>query len=334
MPPQPPEPMRLPNRMPGRESALAAVIVVMVAALGLRWPQFATLSSLRDVLDDTAILILLALGQMLVIVTRCIDLSVAANVALSGMIVAQLEQSHPSLPILVLMIFGMLAGSVFGAVNGLLVWLVRVPSIVATLGTMAMFRGIVYLISAGRWINSDQLSPQFQQEIRDTWLGLSMLSWLAIAGVTSIALLLRYTDAGRRLYLAGSNPAAAAYVGVQVGRSQFNAFVLCGMLAGLCGYLWVARFAVAYTDIASGFELQVIAACVIGGVSIRGGSGTVAGVLLGCVFLGIVRNALPLVGISPFWQMAVNGLVIVGAAMLNEQASAEQPRRILESVAK
>ena len=330
MPPQPPDPMRLTTRVPGREIALAAVIVLMVATLGLHWPQFATLSSLRDVLDDTAILILLALGQMLVIVTRCIDLSVAANVALSGMIVAQLEQAHPSLPIPILMIFGMLAGSVLGAVNGLLVWRVRVPSIVATLGTMAIFRGIVYLISAGRWINSDKLSPQFQQAIRDTWLGLSMLSWLAIAGVASIALLLRFTDAGRRLYLAGSNPTAAAYVGVQVGRSQCNAFILSGMLAGLCGYLWVARFAVAHTDVASGFELQVIAACVIGGVSIRGGSGTVTGVLLGCVFLGVVRNALPLVGISPFWQMAVSGLVIVGAAVFNEQAAAEQPRRILE----
>jgi len=107
------------------------------------------------------------------------------------MIVAQLEQAHPSLPIPILMIFGMFAGSVLGAVNGLLVWRVRVPSIVATLGTMAMFRGIVYLISAGRWINSDKLSPQFQQAIRDTWLGLSMLSWLAIAGVASMAPKLR-----------------------------------------------------------------------------------------------------------------------------------------------
>ena len=129
--------------------------------------------------------------------------------------------------------------------------------------------------------------------------------------------LLRHATFGRRLFASGSNPTAAAYIGIDPGRMQFIAFTLSGALAGLCGFLWVSRFAVAYTDVALGYELQVIAACLIGGVSIAGGVGTVFGVVAGCLFLGVIRSALPLIGISPFWQMAVNGLVICIAAVIN-----------------
>jgi rhamnose transport system permease protein len=144
---------------------------------------------------------------------------------------------------------------------------------------------------------------------------------------------LRYTAAGRRFYVAGNNPQAAVYAGVSVGRTQFLAFALSGAIAGVCGYLWVARFAVAYTDVASGFELQVIAACVIGGISIGGGVGTLAGVVLGCLFLGVLKNALPLLGISPFWQMAVSGLVITMAVIVNARDPSAGRRRILEQPA-
>jgi rhamnose transport system permease protein len=119
------------------------------------------------------------------------------------------------------------------------------------------------------------------------------------------------------LYAAGGNAAAASYVGVDPGRMQFIAYTICGAIGGLCGYLWVARFAIAYTDIALGFELQVIAACLIGGVAIAGGVGTVSGVVLGCLFIGVIRNALPFLGVSPFWQMGINGMVIVVAALLS-----------------
>jgi rhamnose transport system permease protein len=145
--------------------------------------------------------------------------------------------------------------------------------------------------------------------------------------VTAIAT--RYSIVGRNMYAAGGNPTAAAYAGIDPGRMQFLAYTICGAIAGLCGYLWVARFAVAYTDIGLGFELQVIAACLIGGVAIAGGIGTVAGVVLGCLFIGVIRNALPLIGISPFWQMGINGLVIVIAALLSARQR-ENRRAITE----
>jgi rhamnose transport system permease protein len=136
---------------------------------------------------------------------------------------------------------------------------------------------------------------------------------------------------GRRFYVAGNNPDAAVYAGVSVGRTQFIAFSINGAIAGLCGYLWVARFAVAYTDVASGFELQVIAACVIGGVSIGGGVGSLIGTVLGCLFLGVLNNALPLLGVSPFWQTAVSGLIITIAVVLNARDASGGRRPILEA---
>ena len=137
-------------------------------------------------------------------------------------------------------------------------------------------------------------------------------------------------SSARNLYAAGGNPEAAAYSGIDPGRMQFIAYVVAGAIAGLAGYLWVWRFAVAYTDIALGFELQVIAACLIGGVAIAGGAGSALGVLLGCLFLGIIRNSLPLVGISAFWQMFINGVVIVVAVLLSARQR-RHARSILEA---
>ena len=311
---------------------LALLTAVLFVAVAARYRQFASAAELRDTFDDTSILILLALGQMLVMLTRAIDLSVAASVALTGMCVALINQAMPGVALPWLVLCAVLLGAALGAVNGLLVWQLQIPPIVATLGTLAIYRGATYLVSHGRWVNSGDMSPLFLNLVRERWGGVTLLSWLAIAGVLLTACLLRYTAAGRSFYAAGNNPDAARYVGVDVGRAQCLAFVLNGALAGLCGYLWVARYAVAYTETASGSELTVIAACVIGGVSIAGGSGSVFGVLLGCLFLGVTKNALPLLAVSPFWQMAISGAVIVTAAVLNAAgARAPQRQRILEN---
>jgi rhamnose transport system permease protein len=128
----------------------------------------------------------------------------------------------------------------------------------------------------------------------------------------------------------GGNPVAAVYAGLDVGRTQFVAFCLCGTLAGLCGYLWISRYAIAYTEIAAGFELQVVAACVIGGVSIAGGIGTVQGAVLGALFIGVVNNALPVIHISPFWQNAISGAAIISAVVINARRERRGGRLILK----
>ncbi len=313
-----------------REILLALAILVLIALIALRFPAFAAPSNLAAVFNDTAILIVLALGQMAVILTKCIDLSVAATLALTGMVVAMLNAAHPEIPIVLLALLAAGLGAGLGAINGLMVWKLEIPPIVATLGTLTIYRGVIFLISGGAWINAHEMSPAFKALPRTAVLGIHLLSLVAVVAVILVGLLTTRTALGRALYAVGGNPRAAVYAGIDVGRTRFAAYVLSGTLAGLCGYLWVARYAVAYVDIAGGFELDVVAACVIGGVSIAGGIGSVAGATLGALFLGVIKNALPVVHVSPFWQLAISGLAIIVAVAVNARAERVKGRVILK----
>ena len=313
-----------------REALLALAILVLIGGVAVRFPAFVTPGNLVNVLNDTSPLILLAIGQMIVILTKCIDLSVAANLALSGMVAALMNGAGVPLPLILLAVI--LLGAALGAVNGLLVWRLGIPSIVVTLGTMTIYRGTIFLMTDGAWVNAHQMSDGFKALPRAVILGLPVLSWVALAAIALFAVVLTRTPLGRAFYAVGGNPHAAVYTGLDVGRTQFLAFVISGALAGLTGYLWVARYAVAYVDIADGFELSVVAACVIGGVAIAGGAGSVLGAVLGALFLGVINNALPVIGISPFWQMAISGSAIVVAVTLNAAQNRPKGRIILKSV--
>jgi len=316
-----------------REALLCALILVMTLAVGAIADDFLSISNLLSVYNDTSILIILALGQMLVIITRCIDLSVAANLALTGMVIAMINSAFPDFPVPLLILFGALLGLCMGMINGLLVWKLGIPAIVVTLGTMSIYRGIIFLLSDGAWVNAHEMSKVFMQIPRSTFIGIALLSWISVIVIASFYYFTRSSRTGREIYAAGNSPTAAFYTGIDVGRSQFIAFSISGMLAGLCGYLWVSRYAVAYVDVAAGFELQVISACVIGGISIMGGIGSVAGCVLGALFIGVINNALPVIGVSPFWQMAISGAVIVLAVIASSKAEKKSGRIILKSAA-
>ncbi len=313
-----------------REMLLTGAIILLLGLIASRFPAFIAPSNLVNVFNDTAPLILLAIGQMIVILTRCIDLSVAANLALTGMVVAMINVAMPGLPVPVIIVFSITFGALLGMFNGVLVWKLAIPPIVVTLGTMTIFRGIIFLLSEGRWINAHQFSDAFKAFPRTVLLGLPVMSWIALGAVMLFVVVMNRTSLGRACYAAGGNPHAATYAGINVGRTQFWAFTICGALAGLAGYLWVSRFAVAFVDLARGFELTVVAACVIGGVAIMGGSGTVLGAMLGALFLGIIGNALPVVNISPFWQLAISGSAIIIAVALNASANRKKGRIILK----
>ena len=303
-----------------REAVLAAIILALVLAIGMRAPVFLSLESLNGVLTDTAVLVMMSLAQMPVILIRGIDLSVAANLALSGMIVALLSIAAPAMPVAAILVIASLVGALLGFVNGALVAFVGIPPIVVTLGTLAIYRGLVFVVSGGEWISSDKMTKDFLDFPHASWLGLSSLVWLAAVVAVSLAVFLGRTRTGRGLYAVGGNPVAARYCGIDLSHQQLLVFTLSGAVAGLCGYLWVARFGIAYTEIALGFELNVIAACVIGGVSIGGGVGTVVGAMLGALFLGVIVNALPVINVSPFWQTAISGGVILGAIIVNARS--------------
>lgn len=312
-----------------REVILAGAIVLLLAAIAIRFPGFIAPGNLARVFTDTSPLIILALGQMVVIVTKCIDLSVAANLALSGMLAAMMNMAGVPLPLILLAV--VVIGATLGAINGLLVWKLDIPSIVVTLGTMTIYRGIIFLLTDGKWVNAHQMSDGFKAFPRTVVLGLPLMGWLALAVVAGFLILVNRTPLGRAFFAVGGNPHAAVYAGISVGRTQFAAFVISGALAGFTGYLWVARYAVAYVDIAGGFELDVVAACVIGGIAIAGGAGSVAGALLGALFLGIIKNALPVIGVSPFWQMAISGSAILIAIAVNMRGSRSRGRIILKA---
>ncbi len=311
-----------------RDALLALVLVLLIGLIYLRFPAFASPQSLLGVFNDTSILIILALGQAAVILTRCIDLSMASNLALVGMCTAMLNSAMPGIPIPMLVLLAMVLGAFLGSINGLLVWKLDIPPIVVTLGTLTIFRGIIFLISDGQWVNAHEMSPAFKALPRLNILGIPVLSWMALLCIAFLYVLLTHTPMGRAFFAVGGNPNAAVYTGINVGRTRFNAFVLSGALSGLAGYLWVARYAVAYVDIAAGFELDVVAACVIGGISIAGGMGSVAGAVLGALFLGVIKNALPVINISPFWQQAISGSAIIIAVVFNAR-SARRPGRII-----
>jgi rhamnose transport system permease protein len=312
-----------------REMLLVVAIVALVALIALRFPPFVTPGNLANVYNDTSILIILALGQMAVILTRCIDLSMAANLALSGMVAAMINAAMPGLPIPLVILIVMALGAVLGSLNGLLVWKLDIPPIVVTLGTLTIYRGLIFLLSGGAWINAHQMSDAFKALPRAPVLGFPLLSWLSLVIIGVMLVVMRRTPLGRAFFAVGGNPHAAVYTGIDVGRTRFFAYCLSGTLAGLAGYLWVSRYAVAYVDIAAGFELDIIAACVIGGISIAGGIGSVGGAVLGALFLGVIKNALPVINISPFAQMAISGMVIIIAVAVNARAEKRKGRVIL-----
>lgn len=309
--------------------AILAVLVIVTA----RFPRFAQPNNLLAIFDDSSILIMLALGQMAVILTRSIDLSMAANLALTGMVVAMLNAAFPGVPIPLIMAASLVIGAALGAFNGSLVWLLNIPPIVVTLGTLTIYRGLTFVISGGAWVNASQMSPDFIALQRTIFLGIPVMSWIAIVTALLFWLTMTRTSLGRAIYAIGVNPTAAVYTGINVGRTKFWAFVIAGAVSGLAGYLYISRYVIASTEVARGYELTVVAACVIGGVSIAGGIGTVAGVLLGALFLGIINNALPVVGISPFWQMAISGTAILLAVVLNARGERRKGRIILKKAA-
>lgn len=316
-----------------RETALALFILVILAGVGWRNPAFVTPASLDDVLTDSAILVAVAIGQMLVILTRGIDLSVASTLALAGEVVAILSSQWLEMPVGLTLLVAAAVGLALGAFNGALVAGIGIPPIVATLGTLSIYRGLIYVLSGGGWINAHQMGKGFLAFPLERFLGLTHLVWVGVIVAVLAALVLTFTRFGRELYAVGGNPVAARYVGLREGPLVFAAYCLSGTIAGLCGYLWVARYSVAYTQLALGFELQVIAACVIGGVSIAGGIGTVGGCVLGALLLGVIANALPAINVSPFWQMGIAGAVILIAVIVNARTERRPGKLILRSAA-
>jgi rhamnose transport system permease protein len=300
-----------------RELSIIIFIVLLIAIVAIDTPTFLTVENFRNILLNISILVIVALGQMMVIITRGIDLSVSSAIGLVAMMVSFTVVAFPGMSPIAALLLGMLLGAILGSFNGVIITAGKVPPIIATLGMLSIYRGMVFLYSGGTWINSFEMPDSYRALAKAAPLGIPNIILFAIAIAVIIYIFLNYTRPGRDIYAVGSNPDAANVAGIPVQRTLFMVYVISGMLAGLAAVLWASRFESAQTNTALGFELQTVAAAVVGGVNIFGGSGTVIGVILGAFLLGTIDYALILMQISPFWQLAAQGLLILVAVIVD-----------------
>jgi rhamnose transport system permease protein len=300
-----------------RELSLLGVLAVLVIGTTAANSRFLSSQNLRDIGLNVAIVALLAVGQTIVVVSRNIDLSVGSVLGIVAFMTGVLfADSHGISPVLVFAL-GIAAGAAFGLLNGVLVSIGRVPSLVVTLGTLYIIRGLDFAWASGRQVNASQLPNGFLNIGSDSVLGIPVLPIIAAGVMLGAGYFMRSYRSGRELYAIGSNPEAAVLAGIRVPRRVVGAFVASGALAGLAGVLYTARFGTVDAAAGTGIELQVVAAVVVGGVAIFGGAGTVYGAALGALLLSAIGSALVLLKVSGFWEQAIDGALLLAAIALD-----------------
>ena len=299
------------NFLKTRELGILLALALLVLYTTINNSRFLSGQSIRDNLLNTAILAVMATGQAVVVITRNIDLSVGSVLGISAWAVATMMSEHRGLPMIVAILVGLAVGAVAGLLNGVLVRYGKVPALVVTLGTLYIYRGITYQWAGGSQVNADKLPPHFLNFANDNLLGIPWLVLIALIVVGGATLVMRNYRVGRELYAMGSSPQAAELAGIKVARNLLGAFLLSGALAGLAGVLFAARFGTVDASAGTGYELNVVAAVVVGGVAVFGGSGTVWGAGLGALLLTVISSALAVLDINQFWQQAIVGALII-----------------------
>jgi rhamnose transport system permease protein len=294
-----------------RELGIVVALGLLILVTAILEPRFVEAESLRNLALNASIFVVLAVGQTLVLVTRNVDLSVGSVLGLSAYLAGDLLSRADALPIIVVFALGMLLGAACGLVNGVLVTWGRVPALVVTLGTLYIFRGIAFLWTDGRQVNAETLPDSFLNLGADSVAGIPILVIIALVVTLVVGQWLRDFRAGRELYAIGSNPEGARLAGVRSDRRVLTAFVLAGALAGLGGVLFTARFGTVDATAGAGYELTVIAAAVVGGVAIFGGTGSVYGAALGALLLGTITSSLIVLRVEAFWQQAAIGALLL-----------------------
>ena len=304
-----------------RESGIIAVLLVFVAVTTSIQPSFLNEQNLQFLLINTTVFALLALGETMVVVSRNVDLSIGSVLGLSAYVSASLFGPHPGIPVPVVFLVGLGIGLACGIGNGLMVAIGRVPSLVVTLATLYIIRGIDILIVGGNEVTAQTLPNSFTNIPRATVFGVPYLA-IAIAVVIGVgAYYLRSFRSGRELYAIGSNPEAARLAGIPVGRRVLVAFTVSGGIAGLAGVLWAAQYQTIDSTAGTGYELTVISAVVVGGVAIFGGSGSAVGAAIGALLLSSINSALNVLGISSLWLEAISGFLLLVAITLDRVIS-------------
>ncbi len=310
---------------------LLALALVIVAATTNNSNFLFSPDGWRDLLLTPSILVLVAVGQAIVLITRNVDLSVGSVMGLTAYLTGRLFIDVPGIPIVVVVVAAVVFGALLGLVNGALVAFAKVPAMVITLGTLYAYRGINVLWTGSDRVNASDMPKDFLALGTGQLVGIPILTIVALIVLAAAAWYMKNTRGGREYYAIGSDPAAAELYGLRVTRRVLTAFVVSGALAGLAGVFYAARYGTINSQAGAGWELDAVGAAVIGGVAITGGIGSVWGAAIGAVLLLTINRALPILGIPDFWQRAVVGLLIIGAIVLDRVLAVRQKRRLIEA---
>lgn len=325
-------PARLNHLLRARELPVGMALVAVVAATTVANPGFLSNQGRKDLLLAVAITGLMAVGETFVVVMRHVDLSVGSTLGLAAYASGYYASHHRGQGLFAALVVGLVVGVLVGLVNGVLVAALRLPALVVTLGTLYVVQGVQALTAGSDRINSDQLPAGVVHFGLDTFVGIPWLMWMCLLAVAAGAWFLRTTRAGRDLYAVGSNPPAAVLVGIPVVRRTVLAFVLSGSCAGVAGVLYLSRFGGVDATAGIGYELPVVAACVVGGVTIFGGNGTVFGALIGAVLLRALGGSLSALSVPEFWQQALNGVLLLIAITADRVMTGRRERAAAKEI--
>jgi ribose transport system permease protein len=306
-------------------------LAVMVLALSLLSDRFLTVPNLRNILLQISVNLCLSIGMTLIILTGGIDLSVGAMLGLAGAVAAGLVKNGFALKVFGVVlqftpfgaiVAGILVGLALGWFNGLAITRFKLPPFVATLGMLSIARGLTMLWTGGFPVTD--LGPKFGFIGAGFWLGVPMAVWISAALVVVFYFISKRTTLGRYIYAVGGSEKATAFSGINVNRVKLWVYALGGALAAVAGLIVTARLDAADPKAGLGYELDSIAAVVIGGTSLSGGRGSIFGTVLGCLIIGVLNNGLFLLDVSPFWQQVVKGLVILAAVAADKLGMREK----------
>lgn len=300
-----------------RSFGLFLAVVALIVLAAFLTPDLLQFNALNSMLQNNAILGIMAIGMLMVLVTRGIDLSVAATMVFSGMVISMLNADYPNIPVIFLVLLGILLGLLIGALNGVLISKLKLLPIIATLGTLYIVRGLTYVISDSRWIVPGNYSDKYKAYAAGNVFGINNLVWTAIIFFAIFFFILAYTRFGRRVFAVGSSPKSAQVTGIDNDKIILLVYLIMGGISGFAGFLYTSNYAIAQSTMAMGMEMDVIAICILGGVSITGGTGKISGIVISTVLFAIISSFLSMLSGLSIWTDAIKGVIIVGAVILN-----------------
>lgn len=313
-----------------RNFGLLVGLAILLIAAAIITPAMYSYSSLVAMFRNNAVNGLLAIGMMFVIITGGIDLSIGSVLSLAGVVSAMQMSQNKELPTIVWVLLGILVGVLCGAFNGFLVGKLKMVPMIATLGTMYIFRGLSFLFSGGKWLFPHQFTEGFINVAAAKSFGLYNIIWFEIVALILAGIFLGYMTAGRRIYAIGTNVESAFVAGINEGNVKLLAYTICGALAGLAGMLYTGNYAMCSYSMGAGYEMKAIAICILGGVSISGGKGTIDGVIIGSLMMSVITYFISLLPGLSVWQDAIQGAIIIVAVIINVLMIKSAEKRVLK----